>query len=239
MDLEELKIEVGQRAAQEVRDGMVLGLGTGSTAEAFLRSLATRVEDGLTVRGVPTSERTANLCRELGIPLTDLGRDPVLDLAIDGADEIDPDLNLIKGAGGALLREKIVASAARRMLVIADATKYVDHLGAFPLPVEINPFGSAATALQVERLCSRMDWSVDAVIRRVPAEPGQPEEPYVTDGGHWIVDCKLGMISDPKTLDAELRAIPGVVETGLFLGMADRALLATGEGVEVLERQNG
>ena len=236
MNLEELKRQVGQRAADEIRDGMVLGFGTGSTAEAFLRALGKRVADGLTVRGVPTSERTAQLCRELGIPLTDLDRDPVLDLAVDGADEIDADLNLIKGGGGALLREKIVAAAARSFLVIADATKYVERLGAFPLPVEINPFGAASTAMQVERLLSRMDWSIEAQVRRNPATPGAESAPVLTDGGHWIVDCRLGVILDPHALDDALLRIPGVVETGLFLGMADRALLATGEEIEVIER---
>ncbi|MEM6382458.1 MAG: ribose-5-phosphate isomerase RpiA [Pseudomonadota bacterium] len=236
MELDQLKLEVGDRAAKEIRDGMVLGLGTGSTAEAFLHALSKRVDDGLNVRGVPTSQRTADLCNTLGIPLTDLDRDPVLDLAVDGADEIDPDLNLIKGAGGALLREKIVAAAARQMLVIADATKYVDRLGAFPLPVEINKFGASATATQVERLCARMDWRVDATIRMQTDQEGRETAPVETDGGHWIVDCKLGMIDNPKALDTALLAIPGVVETGLFLGMADRAFLATGEGVEVLHR---
>ena len=237
MNLDELKRQVGRRAAQEIRDGMVLGFGTGSTAEAFLVALGERVAQGLTVRGVPTSERTARLCRQLGIPLTDLDRDPVLDLAVDGADEIDADLNLIKGGGGALLREKIVAAAARSFLVIADATKYVERLGAFPLPVEINPFGAASTALQVERVLSRMDWSIEAQIRRNPATPGGESAPFITDGGHWIVDCRLGAILDAPALDDALLRIPGVVETGLFLGMADRAYLATGEDIEVLERQ--
>ncbi|MEM1286832.1 MAG: ribose-5-phosphate isomerase RpiA [Pseudomonadota bacterium] len=236
MELDELKREVGERAAEEIKDGMVLGLGTGSTAEAFLRALADRVADGLNVRGVPTSERTASLCTELGIPLTDLDRDPVLDLAVDGADEIDPDLNLIKGGGGALLREKIVAAAAGSMLVIGDATKYVERLGSFPLPLEINQFGAASTTIKIEQILSRMDWAVDAVLRPAKEDADPLEDPFVTDGGHWIVDCRLGMISDAFSLDTALLAVPGVIETGLFLGMADRAFLATGEGVEILER---
>ena len=213
---------------------MVLGLGTGSTAEAFLRALGARVAGGLEVRGVPTSERTAGLCRELGIPLTDLERDPVLDLAIDGADEIDPALNLIKGGGGALLREKIVAAAARAMLVIADASKQVERLGAFRLPVEIVPFGAAATMRAMRGACAQHGLNGAFDVRRIVATPNADSAPFVTDGGHWIVDCPPGAISDPAALDQALRAIAGVVETGLFIAMADRALIAGDGTVETV-----
>lgn len=234
MDQDELKQEVGRQAAAMVKDGMVLGLGTGSTAEAFLRALAARVKSGLTVRGVPTSQRTADLCLRLGIALTTLDEDPVLDLAIDGADEMDPALNLIKGGGGALLREKIVANAARDMLVIADASKCVDHLGAFPLPVEINIFGAAATGRAIEAICVDHGLPNACSVRLIAATSGAESAPYLTDGGHWIVDCNTGPIQDPVALDSALRAVPGVVETGFFIAMAKTALVAGPNGVETL-----
>lgn len=234
MDQDALKQEVGRAAAAHVEDGMVLGLGTGSTAEAFLRALADRVRDGLTVRGVPTSQRTADLCVKLGIALTDLERDPALDLCIDGADEIDPELNLIKGGGGALLREKIVAGAAPSMLVIADASKCVDQLGAFPLPVEINPFGAAATAAAIDRVSQALGLTANGKMRHIAATSQADSAPFVTDGGHWIIDCFYGSIAEPAALDQALRTIPGVVETGLFIGMAHKALIAGSNGIETL-----
>lgn len=235
-DQNALKEEVGRAAAARVEDGMVLGLGTGSTAEAFLQALSVRVADGLTVRGVPTSERTADLCRELGIALTDLERDPLLDLAIDGADEIDGDLNLIKGGGGALLREKIVAASAHDMLVIADASKLVETLGAFPLPVEINSFGAAATFRAIESVCADHGLTANGAIRPNLATSQAESAPFQTDGGHWIVDCSLGAIPDPAALDSALRAIPGVVETGLFIAMASAVLIAGDGKVEEINR---
>lgn len=234
MDQNALKQEVGRAAAAQVKDGMVLGLGTGSTAEAFLHALADRVRDGLTVRGVPTSQRTAELCGQLGIGLTDLEADPVLDLCIDGADEIDPDLNLIKGGGGALLREKIVAAAAPSMLVIADASKCVNTLGAYPLPVEINPFGAAATVAAIERVSEALGLKANGRMRHIAATSQAESAPFVTDGGHWILDCSYGSIPEPAALDQALRTIPGVVETGLFIGMAQQALIAGSTGIERL-----
>lgn len=233
------KRAVGQAAAAMVQPGMLLGLGTGSTAEAFLHALAQRVAGGLVVRGVPTSQRTADLCIKLGIALTDLEADPVLDLAIDGADEIDPQLNLIKGGGGALLREKIVADAARTMLVIADAAKCVPVLGAFPLPVEINPFGMAATLTRIKALCAALGLHGEVILRRnaatSPADSAKDNPPpFLTDGGHFIVDCHLGAIADPAALDTALRAVPGVVETGFFIAMASKALIAHADGVRTL-----
>lgn len=237
MDQDALKREVGRAAAAQVHNGMVLGLGTGSTAEAFLHALSARVKEGLAVRGVPTSQRTAQLCKELGIGLTDLERDPVLDLAIDGADEIDPDLNLIKGGGGALLREKIVAAAARDMLVIADGSKLVPTLGAFALPVEINAFGAAATLRAIDKVCASFGLAANASIRRNLATSQADSAPFQTDGGHWIVDCALGRIDDAPGLDRALRDIPGVVETGLFIGLASQALVAKDGAVEVIKRR--
>jgi ribose 5-phosphate isomerase A len=237
MDQDALKREVGRAAAAKVEDGVVLGLGTGSTAEAFLHALAERVAAGLTVRGVPTSQRTAQLCKEIGIAITDLDRDPELDLAIDGADEIDPELNLIKGGGGALLREKIVAAAAKDMLVIADGSKLVDTLGQFPLPIEIIPFGASATLRAIGTVCASFSLPQDGEIRRNLATSQADSAPFETDGGHWIVDCRLQAIDDVPGLDMALRAIPGVVETGLFIGMASQALIARNGQVDLIKRQ--
>src|SRR5690606_13136004 len=156
MDARQLKIEAARVALEHVEDGMRLGIGTGSTAEEFVRLLAVKVQEGLSIIGVPTSERTAALCRELGVPLSTLEETPELDLTIDGADEIDPQLGLIKGGGGALLREKIVAAASEKMLVIADASKLVDTLGKFPLPIEVNPFGLRATEIAVRRAAAAL-----------------------------------------------------------------------------------
>ena len=206
MDARQLKIEAARVALSHVEDGMRLGIGTGSTAEEFVRLLAARVAGGLRVVGVPTSERTAALCCELGVALTTLDETPELDLTIDGADEIDAELSLIKGGGGALLREKIVAAASSRMIAIADRSKLVDVLGRFPLPVEVNRFGLEATR----------------------------GEPFVTDGGHLILDASFGRIPDTRALSDALHAIPGVVEHGLFLGLADTAIVAGDVGVETI-----
>lgn len=227
---DDLKREVGEAATRYVRDGMKLGIGTGSTAEAFIRALAPMVADGLTIIGVPTSERTANLCGELDIPLSSLEETPHLDLTIDGADEIDPQLRLIKGAGGALLREKIVATASDEMLVIADESKRVEHLGAFPLPIEVNSFGLAATLIMIERKSSSLGLT-GALSIRMAAD----ESLFVTDGGHLIVDASFGLIDDPEALALVLNSIPGVVENGLFTGLATRAILATSSGIEIVE----
>lgn len=207
---------------------MRLGIGTGSTADEFVRLLAEKVAEGFNVQGVPTSERTARLCVELGVPLYSLDDLPELDLTIDGADEVDGSLGLIKGGGGALLREKIVASASARMIVIADETKLVDTLGRFPLPVEVAPFGMTATRLAVERLASRLGLTGEIVQR--PDKDG----PYLTDGGHFILDASFGRIPDAEALANGLVAIPGVVEHGLFLNMADAAIIASQSGARTL-----
>ncbi len=204
---------------------MKLGLGTGRTADHFVRLLAERVRGGLDVVGVPTSERTAALAVAEGVALTTLDAEPVLDLVVDGADEVDGELRLIKGGGGALLREKIVASAGKRMVVIAEAAKFVATLGAFPLPVEIVPFGAGATHLHVEGVLARLGLGGDIVMR---AGEGQP---YMTDNGNRILDLKLGRIPDPEALAAALNAIPGVVEHGLFIGLATTAIIAGVDGL--------
>ncbi|MDE3177507.1 MAG: ribose-5-phosphate isomerase RpiA [Pseudomonadota bacterium] len=230
MSPDEAKQRAAAAALDYVEPGMKLGLGTGSTAARFVALLGEKVAAGLAVVGVPTSEATHKQAAALGIPLTTLEQTPALDLVIDGADEIDGDLALIKGGGGALLREKIVAASAARMLVIADSSKKVARLGAFPLPVEIVPFGFGSTRLRLERACAALGLAGEIAPRR------SGEALYLTDGGHFILDCAFGAIPDPERLAARLNAIPGVVEHGLFLGLATVALIAGPDGVETLRR---
>lgn len=231
MSADAQKRAAAARAIEYVRPGMRLGLGTGSTARHFVELLGERVSAGLNVVGVPTSDATKADAARCGVPLTTLDETPELDLTIDGADEIGPDLSLIKGGGGALLREKIVAVASKRMVVIADETKWVPALGHFPLPIEVIPFGLAATKRAIEAACASVKAPGSAVLRQT-----KDGHPFVTDGGHWILDAKLGRIGDPKALAARLVAIPGVVEHGLFIGLAQVAILAGPGGVRVVER---
>ncbi len=230
MNTTALKSEAARAALAHVEDGMRLGIGTGSTAEEFVKLLAERVDQGLKVVGVPTSERTAALCVQLGVPLSSLDELPELDLTIDGADEVDAELSLIKGGGGALLREKIVAAASRRMIVIADRSKRVATLGAFPLPIEVNRFGLKASELAISRAAANLGLSGPLTVRT------RGGAPFVTDGGHFIIDASFGRIPDPRALSSALHTIPGVVEHGLFLGMASAAILAGPQGIEVLGR---
>ncbi|KAA2237031.1 ribose-5-phosphate isomerase RpiA [Salinarimonas soli] len=225
-DPERLKREAAARALALVSDGMAVGLGTGSTAKHFVALLGERVRAGLRIVGVPTSEETRMQAEGEGIPLATLDEQPVLDLTVDGADELDDRLRLIKGGGGALLREKIVAAASRRMIVIADGSKRVACLGRFPLPVEVNPFGLEATRRAVSAVLARRNCPDDLRLRS--AANGTP---FVTDGGHLILDAHLSRIDDPEALAADLVAVPGVVEHGLFLGLATGAILATSEGL--------
>jgi ribose 5-phosphate isomerase A len=225
-----LKRQAARAALAEVRDGMRLGLGTGSTATAFVELLGEAVADGLEVVCVPTSERIAALARKHAIPLSTLEDTPVLDLAVDGADEIGPGLSLIKGGGGALLREKIVATSAKRFVVIADASKVVGALGTFPLPIEVVPFGQKATNRKIVAAISALDISGRLTMRKDDAG-----EIYVTDGGHHIVDAHLTRIPDPQALGAALDAVPGVVEHGLFVGIAEAAYVAGEDGVRRIE----
>ena len=214
-----------------MRDGMKLGLGTGSTAKHFVELLGERVRAGLNVIGVPTSEATRADAARCGIPLTTLDDLDRLDLTVDGADEIDPQLNLVKGGGGALLREKIVAAASDRMIVIADDTKWVEVLGRFPLPIEVIPFGLAATQHAIGKAFAESGVSGQMVVRK-----GRYGHVFVTDGGHWIVDAHLGRITDAPRLAGLLTSIPGVVEHGLFIGLASMAVLAGARGIRVVER---
>jgi ribose 5-phosphate isomerase A len=231
MDVEAQKRAAAARAVEFVRPGMRLGLGTGSTAKHFVDLLGERVRGGLDVVAVPTSEATRAQAERLGITLTTLDETPELDLTIDGADEIAPDLTLIKGGGGALLREKIVASASAKMLVIADRSKWVAILGRFPLPVEIAPFGAAATRRAVEAAAAAAGCPGPAPIRKAPNGHA-----FVTDGGHWVLDAQLQRIPDPKTLAERLSAVPGVMEHGLFIGLARTAIVAAPDGVRLIER---
>jgi ribose 5-phosphate isomerase A len=229
MDAKALKIEAARAALTHVESGMRLGIGTGSTAEEFVRLLAEKVSAGMTVTGVPTSERTAALCRELGVPLATLDEVPELDLTIDGADEVDPQLSLIKGGGGALLREKIVAAASIRMIVIADQSKLVETLGRFPLPIEVNRFGLRATELAIARAAGKLGLDGPLTLRMTNGEA------FVTDGGHLILDASFGRIPDTRALSEALHAIPGVVEHGLFLGLATAVILADAAGIQTLQ----
>jgi ribose 5-phosphate isomerase A len=227
MSTEQLKRDAAAEALKLVENGMRLGLGTGSTAKHFVDLLGERVRTGLKVICVPTSEVTAAQARSLSIPLTTLDETPELDLTVDGADELDSHLRLIKGGGAALLREKIVAAASRNMVVIADISKHVDVLGAFPLPIEVNPFGLRVTQRMVEQVCG----SASVGLRKTAQGA-----PLVTDGGHLILDAHLGRIEAPETLDTALHRIPGVVEHGLFIGLCSRAFLASPNGVAVIGR---
>ena len=231
---EEHKRAAAAQALLEVKDGMRLGLGTGSTAREFVDLLGAEVKRGLRCLCVSTSEVTAAQARELGIPLSDLDTVDSLDLTIDGADEVSPKLDLIKGGGGALLREKIVAAASARLVVIADASKQVETLGRFPLPIEVNRFGLAATRKVIE-----------GVLRHEGAEGGLKMRlgpdgaPFVTDGGHLIFDAFFGRISSPQAVSDALLAVPGVVQHGLFLGMCQTAYIAGPHGVTRLDRSDG
>jgi ribose 5-phosphate isomerase A len=221
----ELKRAAAERAASLVTDGMRLGLGTGSTATHFVSAVARLVQGGMRLVAVPTSEATRAQAEREGIPLTNLDETPELDLTVDGADEIDDALRLIKGGGGAHLREKIVASASRRMIVIADGSKRVARLGRFPLPVEVVPFGLEVTRRSLVRVLRDLGLPEDLRLRQADGKP------FVTDGGHLILDAHLERIDDPEALAAALNAIPGVVEHGLFLGLATGAVLATEGGL--------
>ncbi|GAB2187510.1 ribose-5-phosphate isomerase RpiA [Roseibium sp. LAB1] len=217
-----------ERAADDVTSGMRLGIGTGSTAEFFVHALARRVNDGLDVIGVPTSERTRELASSLGIRLTTLDELPELDLTVDGADELDPHLSLIKGGGGALLREKIVASASASMIVIADGSKEVATLGRFPLPIEVVPFGLEATRRAILKVFEDLGLPLNLALR------GGSAQPFVTDGGHFILDAQLERIPEVQRLGDRLVAIPGVVEHGLFIELATKAYVAGTDGVKTV-----
>ncbi len=226
---EHLKREAAAMALSQIRPGLRLGLGTGSTARHFVDLLGEKVAQGFDCICVPTSEVTAQQARELNIPLSDLDTLDRLDITVDGADEIDRDLNLIKGGGGALLREKIVAAASDAMIVIADGSKLVETLGRFPLPIEVNRFGLGATRRAVAAVLAAHQAQGDLRLRQ--AANGQD---FVTDGGHLILDAFFGRISQPEALSRDLLDIAGVVQHGLFLKMCKTAYVATADGVITL-----
>ena len=225
-----MKKAAALEALKFVKPGMNIGLGTGSTANHFIEALGAKVKEGLAVHGVPTSKASKELAEQHGIPLTTLDAQPHLDLTVDGTDEFDPEFRLIKGGGGALLFEKIVASSSRFMVVIADDTKKVKKLGKFPLPVEIMRFGTKATAWKMERAFKLLKLEPKMVLRTKDGKP------FVTDGGHFIIDCTIGEIPEPERLDALLKSIPGVIETGLFIGICGIVLMGTPKGVKEFKR---
>jgi len=217
------KQAAAREAVKLVEPGSIVGLGSGSTATYAIRFVAERVRQGLEITAIPTSLKTQQLAEQLGIPLTTLEEHPQIDIDIDGADEIDPHLNLIKGGGGALLREKIIASASKRFVVVAESTKLVPCLGKFPLPVEVIPFAQPILKIRIEALGAKVSLRQYAY-----------GNPYVTDEGHHILDCTFGRIEDPPALARKLREIPGVVEHGLFIGMAELALVGKDGGVTLV-----
>lgn len=229
------KFAAAKRACDFVESGMKVGLGTGSTAAWMVRCLGDLAKDGLKITGVPTSLRTAALAREVGIEVVTLEEARWLDITIDGADEFDPQLNLIKGGGGALLHEKIVASASDQMVVIADTTKEVAALGAFPLPVEVVPFGWTTTQQLIEETLPSLEVLTQEVRRRMLGD-----EPYRTDEGNFILDLHLSRIADPRQFALVVNQIPGVVENGLFVDICDVVVIGHGDGrVEVRDLSMG
>ena len=223
------KLAAARAAVALVRDGMKLGLGTGSTASVMVRELAARARaEGLSLRCAATSKATCDLAESLGLTIESLDQIGWLDMTIDGADEVDPDLHLIKGGGGAHLREKIVAAASHRMVVIADPAKVVEQLGVFPLPVEVVQFGFETTRTLVRRALDDLDLAERDVLHRLKGS-----DPWVTDEGNWILDLHLGAIPDPVALARALSAIPGVVEHGLFLGMCHLAIIGKPDGTVI------
>lgn len=223
--LDQEKQLAARAAVQLVESGSIVGLGSGSTATCAIRFLGERVRQGLKIVGIPTSQKTKQLAEQLGIPLSTLEEQAQIDIDIDGADEIDPNLNLIKGGGGALLREKIIASASRRFIVIAESTKQVSHLGKFPLPVEVIPFAEPVIRPRIEALGAQVK------LRRYAYD-----NPFVTDEGHHILDCSFGQIASPAALSQQLHSIPGVVEHGLFIGMAEMAFIGKDSTVIQLKK---
>ena len=223
---DQAKFVAAKRACEFVEDGMKLGLGTGSTAAWMVRCLADRIDkEGLRVKGVPTSNRTADLAKELGIETISLDQAGQLDLTIDGTDEFDENLNLVKGGGGALLQEKVVAAASNKMIVIADTGKSVNQLGKFPLPVEVLGFGINSSQSLVEKLLHSQDVDQSIIKTRM-----SNNLPFITDEGNYILDLHLGRIGDPATLNVTLNQVPGVVENGLFVNMCDLILIGDEDG---------
>jgi len=221
-----MKRIAAEKAVELIEDGMIIGLGTGSTVKYALKKIGERVAKGLDIKGIPTSNQTKKLAMEYQIPLTTLDEHDEIDLTIDGADEIDSDLNLIKGGGGALTREKIIAYHSKKVLIIADDSKVVKSLGIdFPLPVEVVKYAWQATKKSLEK------FECECALRKIF------DDPFITDNGNYIIDCEFNRISEPEQLEQELNMIPGVVENGLFIGLADKAIVGSTQGIMTLEKE--
>lgn len=226
MKQEELKKLAGEKAVEYIEDGMIVGLGTGSTVEYTLRKLGGLVRDGLDIKGIPTSVHTKRIAKEEKIPLTTLDENPVIDITIDGADEVDSNLNLIKGGGGALAREKIVAYHSKKEIIVIDDSKVVKSLGIdFDLPVEVLRYGYPATRKEIEEFGCKTE------IRKIMGE-----DLYITDNSNYIIDCEFDRIQNPEELESSLNNIPGVVENGLFIGLADEVIVGGKQGIMTLGR---
>jgi ribose 5-phosphate isomerase A len=226
LEQEEMKRIAAEKAVELIEDGMIVGLGTGSTVKYALKKIGERVSKGLNIKGIPTSNQTKKLALKYNIPLTSLAEYPEIDLTIDGADEIDSDLNLIKGGGGALTREKIIAFHSKKMVIIADDSKVVKSLGIdFPLPVEIVKFAWQATKKSLET------FECECTLRKIF------DDPFITDNGNYIIDCEFDRIANPEELEREINMIPGVVENGLFIGLADKAIVGSTQGIMTLEKE--
>ena len=233
MDIENQKKIAAEKATERVRSGMVVGLGTGSTVYYALLKLGEMVREGLDIIGIPTSAGTEKIATAQQIPLTTLASHPSLDLTIDGADEVDPDLNLIKGGGAALVREKIIANASKEILIVVDESKVSRVLGTtFPLPVEIVRFGWEATQTEVDRICGK------STLRLAPDQDGNPH-PLITDNGNYILDCHFDGIPAPEAVELQLNNIPGVVENGIFVNRADKIIIGTPSGIRYMDNTNG
>ena len=225
MEIEELKRLASEKAVESVEDGMILGLGTGSTVEYSLRKLGTMVKEELKIKGIPTSMHTKRIAKEEDIPLTTLEENPEIDLTIDGADEVDSKLNLIKGGAGALTREKIIAYHSKKVIIVVDDSKVVKALGIdFSLPVEVLKFGWTST----KKVLENFDCNVE--MRKIMGEP------FITDNSNYVIDCEFERIDDPEQLEIDINSIPGVVENGLFIGLADDVIVGSKQGIKTLGR---
>ncbi len=227
MEREDLKKQAGERAVGYIEDGMTIGLGTGSTVEYSLKKIGKLVRDGLKIKGIPTSIRTQRIAKKEKIPLTTLEENPVIDITIDGADEVDSDLNLIKGGGGALVREKIIAFNSKKVIIVIDDSKIVKALGIdFPLPVEVVKFGWTSTKKTLEEIGCNVE------LRRV-----MENEPYITDNSNYILDCEFERILEPEQLEIDINNIPGVVDNGLFIGLVDEVIVGGKQGISTLNKE--
>ena len=223
---EEMKKLAAEKAVEYVKDGMILGLGTGSTVEYMLKRLERELHEGLKIKGIPTSMHTRKLAKEYKIPLTSLEENPEIDLTIDGADEVDSELNLIKGGGGALAREKIIAHNSKKEIIIIDDSKIVKALGIdFDLPIEVLKYGWTSTKKSIEEF-----FGCEVDLRKIL------DDPYITDNGNYILDCAFERIEEPEEMERDINNIPGVVENGLFVGLVDEVIVGSKQGIMTLEK---